>query len=129
MSEKNQIGRRIFGFLRVMVVAYLITGALLLLLAFILYKWELNETVMTVGTLVIYILSCFFAGMILGKSGRNRSFAWGLLAGIIYYLILLGISLALKEQEKALASTILINMFICGASGMVGAMAFKQSKG
>lgn len=126
MSERNQIGRKIFGFLRVMVVAYMITGVLLLLLAFILYKWELSEMVMTAGTLVIYVLSCFFAGVLMGKGGRSRAFAWGMLAGVMYYLILLGIALLVQEQESASATTILINMMICAVSGMTGAMVFRK---
>ncbi len=124
--EKKQIGRKWFGFLRVIIAAFLITGALLLLLAFILYKWEVSETLMTAGTLVIYILSCFVAGLLVGKSGRKRAFLWGALAGTVYYLILLGISLLVTEPEKASAMTILINLAICTASGMTGGMVFRK---
>lgn len=120
------MGRKIFGFLRVMVVSYIITGVLLLILAYILYKWELSEMLMTIGSLLIYVLSCFFAGLFIGKSGRSRAFAWGMFAGIIYYLILLGIALLIPGEESASATTIFINMLICGASGMTGAMVFKK---
>lgn len=120
----GKVGRKVIGFMRVILAAYLVTGVLLLILAFVLYKWQVSEALMTVGTLVIYILSCFVAGLLLGKSGRSRSFAWGLLAGVVYYLILLGISIAMPDNESASGFTIFINAAICAVSGMTGAMAF-----
>ncbi len=126
MFGKNQVLKKLFSFLRVIVAAFVITGALLFLLAFILFKWEVSETLMTAGTLVIYILSCFSAGFLIGKSGREHGALWGMLAGAIYYLILLLISLFVSEPGNASGATIFINLLICTASGMIGAMVFRK---
>ena len=126
MLGKNQVLKKLISFLRVIVAAFIITGALLFLLAFILFKWEVSETLMTAGTLVIYILSCFLAGFLIGKSGRKHGVCWGMLAGATYYLILLLISLFASEPGNASATTIFINLLICTASGMIGAMVFRK---
>ena len=125
MKENSKWGKKIWSFLRVLIAAYLVTGLLLLLLALILYKWEVSEALMTGGTIVIYIVSCLFAGILIGKSGRKKAFAWGLLAGATYYLILLCIAILIPQQESASAFTIMMNLGVCAGSGMVGAMVFR----
>lgn len=126
MFNKNQWIKKMIGFVRVLVAAFVITGALLLLFAFILYKWEVSEMLMTVGTLVIYILSCFLSGLLMGKSGRERAVMWGMLAGVAYYLILVLIALFVAEPKDASGMTMVVNLFICTASGMIGAMVFRK---
>ena len=126
MSEKKQMGRTFLGFLRVVIAAYMITGVMLLLFSLVLYQWQLSEGLMAGGTLAIYILSCFVAGLFIGKSGRNRSFAWGLLSGVVYYLVLLALALIVAEPEKVGLVSVFVNLSICAASGMLGAMAFRR---
>lgn len=126
MLGKNQFLKKILSFLRVIVAAFIITGILLLLLAFVLFKWELNETLMTAGTLVIYILSCFSAGFLIGKSGREHGLLWGMLAGTSYYLLLLMLSLFVSGTGNTEGMTIFLNLLICTASGMIGAMVFRK---
>ena len=115
-----------WGFLRALLVSYLVSTLILLLLAFILYKWGLSETVMTAGTIATYVLSGFVGGILLGKSGRSRAFLWGLLLGTVYYMLLLLAALLLPVKETNAGITILINLGICMLSGMTGAMVAKK---
>ena len=76
--------------IKMLLVAYLVTGLLLLILAFLLCKFQLNENQIHLGILVTYILSCFVGSFALGKSIRQRCFLWGMGLGaserVSYYL-------------------------------------------
>ena len=43
--------------LSTLLVMYILTGAALFLLAFLLYKMELTENIVTIGIMVIYVVS------------------------------------------------------------------------
>ena len=75
-----------------LIAAYLITGILLLLLALLLYKLELDEGKVTIGIIVIYVLSCFIGGFFVGKKAGTQKFLWGMLLGVTYFLLLTAVS-------------------------------------
>ena len=53
-----------------------------------LYKMQLSESVVSVGIVVIYVLSGFLGGFLSGKVMKTRRFLWGMLMGAAYFLIL-----------------------------------------
>ena len=57
-------------------VMYFITGALLLLLAFLLFKLQLSEEIVTIGILAAYVLSTFVGGLYIGKKMQSKKFLW-----------------------------------------------------
>lgn len=125
-EQKKKDLRSLWGFLRALLAAYLVSTLVLLILAFILYKWGLSENIMMAGTIITYVLSGFVGGVLLGKSGRNRAFLWGLLLGTIYYMLLLLAALILPVKESNLGLTTMINLGICMLAGMTGAMVVKK---
>ena len=125
-DRKKKDLRSLWGFLRALLASYLISTLVLLILAFILYKWGLSENVMMAGTIVTYVLSGFVGGVFLGKSGRNRAFLWGMLLGAVYYMLLLLAALVLPVKETNSGITTLINLGICMLAGMTGAMVVKK---
>ena len=54
--------------LSTLLVIYILTGAALFLLAFLLYKMELTENIVTIGIMVIYVVSGLL-GALLSESG------------------------------------------------------------
>ena len=80
--------------LRSLLLAYAVTVILLLLLALLLYKLELDEGKISIGIIAVYVLSCFVGGLAAGKASQSRKFIWGLLVGALYFLVLAVVSIA-----------------------------------
>ena len=59
---------------------YLISGILLVFLAFFLYKFDLSEAVIKIGTIAVYIISGFLGGSFIGKQMQEKKYIWGLIA-------------------------------------------------
>ncbi|MCD8337788.1 MAG: TIGR04086 family membrane protein, partial [Lachnospiraceae bacterium] len=84
------------------------TIVLLLGFAFLLLKLQLDAGKTEIGILVIYVLSCFIGGWYCGRKAGQRKFLWGLLTGILYFLLLLVVSALGEEAVKpALPSTVM----------------------
>lgn len=64
---------KIMSLVKGLIAAYLITGILLLILALFLFKMHLDEGKVTLGIIIIYIVSCFFGGLFVGKRQDSRS--------------------------------------------------------
>ena len=97
-------------------VMFLISGLLLLLLALLLYKMEPGESVIKIGIVAVYVISGLCGGFLMGKRMR------GLAAGIIYFLLLFGVSLLVKGTGDLQMTRIFSTLILCGASGMAGGM-------
>lgn len=109
-----------------LVMMYLISGMLLLLLAFLLYKFGLSESVVRIGIIVIYIASCFAGGFLTGKHMGEKKFLWGLVTGAVYAAVLFLVSWFFRQRMDATAEMGAINavttLILCAVSSMVGGM-------
>ena len=108
--------------IRTLIVSYLITTALLLGLTFLMYKFHLSEDRISTGIYAVYILSCLLGGLLAGKAMKSRRFFWGLLAGILYFAVLLLMSYIQNQGILTDTGHILTVFGVCAASGMVGGM-------
>lgn len=109
-------------FLKCLLFSYILTLALLLLLAFLLYKLGLTEKMVSVAIIVIYIGATFLAGFMAGKKMQTRKFMWGLLLGSAYFLILVMISLIINHSLGNFANSFLTTYALCAGGGMLGGM-------
>ena len=107
---------------KALLTSYIITGFLLLILAFLLYQFQLNKSVVNIGITAIYILSCFSAGFIEGKIMGTRKYIWGALVGFLYFVLLTIISLAVNQGFQGNSSTFVTTLLLCTAGGMLGGM-------
>jgi len=71
--------------LKALLVSYVVTGLLLLLIAGLLYRFQLDEGKVQIGIILTYILSCFAGGFLTGKMMKSRQFLWGVLSMIWMY--------------------------------------------
>ena len=108
--------------LKCLIVAYVLTGILLLALAFFLYKISLTEKIVTVVIIVIYAAVTFVAGMLAGKLLNTRKFFWGLITGTAYFLLLLVLSLGLSKTPGQFPENVLTTFLLCAGGGMLGGM-------
>ena len=108
--------------LKILLFSYILTGAFLALLAFLLYKMGLTEKIVSIAIIVIYVVSTFFAGFVAGKKLKNRKFLWGLLMGSAYFLVLAGVSMTLGEPAGQLGDSTVTTLVLCAGGGMLGGM-------
>lgn len=105
-----------------LLAAYLLTGAALLLLALLLYRFQLSEQIVSIGIIVIYALATFLAGLLSGKCAGERRFLWGLLAGTLYFVLLALLTFVVNKSFKDFGNHFFTTLMICAGGGMLGGM-------
>ena len=105
-----------------LLAAYIVTGLLLLLLALLLYKLQLSESVVTIGIIAIYVAACFLGGFLEGKMMKTRKFLWGGAFGLLYFAVLAVISLAVGQGFSGSSSHFVTTLILCMAGGTLGGM-------
>ena len=71
--------------LRSLLISYLLSGILLLVMSFALYKLKLKEAQINTAVYAVYVIACLVGGILSGKALQNRRFFWGLLTGLLYF--------------------------------------------
>lgn len=102
--------------------AYLVTGALLMLVAGVLYKFSIGENVVDISIVVIYCVSSLLAGLFFSKGAASRRFLWGMLAGAAYFLIICAVSAVADPNFSPVSNACITTLLICLGSGMLGGM-------
>ena len=105
-----------------LLAAYIVTGLLLLLLALLLYKLQLSESVVNIGIIAIYVAACFLGGFLEGKMMKTRTFLWGGAFGLLYFALLAIISLAVGQGFSGSSSHFVTTLILCMAGGTLGGM-------
>jgi len=103
-------------------ISYFLSAVLLLIMTFLLYKFRLDESQITVGIYGTYILSCLLGGFLAGKAMKTRRFFWGLLTGILYFAFLFLMSTLQEQGISSEPAQILTVLGICAGCGMAGGM-------
>ena len=86
------MGKKGLYMIQSLVFAYIATGILLCLLAFIIYQSNAGMKIANLGITLTYILASVFAGMLIGSKIGKKKFLWGFAAGMLYFMILTLIS-------------------------------------
>lgn len=108
--------------LKSLLVSYILTGILLLILALLLFKFDFDKGKITVGIIVVYILSSFMGGFVIGKSQKNRKFLWGMALGCVYFVILTGISFLINRGIQGDFIHMATTCVMCVGGGTLGGM-------
>lgn len=120
---KNMWGtERLVALLKCLMAAYLITGALLLMVAGLLYKFSLGENVVDISIIVIYCISSLLAGLFFSKGAASRRFIWGMAAGAAYFAIICAVSAVADPGFTPISNSCITTLLICLGSGMLGGM-------
>ncbi len=104
------------------VLAYAVSAVLLLVLAFLMFQWDVSEGVIRGGIIFAYVFSCFISGMIVSRYHTGRKYLWGILMGAAYYVILLVTSMICNRAIFMSIPGILPALFLCLSGGMLGGM-------
>lgn len=123
-TERNQgmEGIPVVFLCKSLLFSYILTGVMLALLAFLLYRFGLSEKVVSGAVIVIYVAATLFAGFVTGKRIGNRRFLWGLLMGCAYFLILMLVSLIAGKGSVEIGNSFFTTLALCAGGGMLGGM-------
>ena len=122
MDKAIRQNTKILFLLKGLLFSYIITAFILLLLSFLMLKFDLPSLVISGGINLAYIMSNFLAGFYVGKKAELRKFVWGIVMGVMYFVVLLLISLVMNRVSPIPLGGLLTVLIMCGLSGMLGGM-------
>jgi putative membrane protein (TIGR04086 family) len=118
--SKEEWGSKLLFAAKCLLISYLLTGVLLVVLSFFVYKMGLGEKVVTMIITAIYVIATFIAGYLAGKKLQNKKFLWGLALGCAYFFVLLLLSLLVRDGGEGGQIDFWSTWMLCAAGGMLG---------
>ena len=116
------IGKKVSVVIRGLILSYAITGVLLALLAFAVYKLKLTESVADMVIIAIYVVVTFIGAFVVGKRIKEQKFLWGLLLGCLYILIISLAAVAVSHAFHVPDTSSLTTAMLCIGGGLLGGM-------
>ena len=120
--ENMQKNIKVIWWIKEIVASYIVTGISLLVLTFFMYKFELNEKIVSAAIVGIYVVSTLIGGMIIGKLTKSKRYLWGMVLGIVYFVLLLLITLGVYRTLNGDSVSIVTSLILCAGGGMTGGM-------
>ena len=120
MKMKWKRNMQVMWILKTLLACYFVTGVLLLVLSFLLYRFELSEQVVTAGIVATYVISTFAGGFVAGKIKGKQKILWGALVGAIYFLLLILISYGMYRQVGQQGTSLITAAVLCIGGGALG---------
>ena len=117
--ENMQKNIKVIWWIKSLLASYIVTGILLLVLTFFMYKFEKIVSAAIVG---IYVVSTLIGGMIIGKLTKSKRYLWGMVLGIVYFVLLLLITLGVYRTLNGDSVSIVTSLILCAGGGMTGGM-------
>lgn len=111
---------KVIKIIQSLVVAYFLSSILLIILALVAYKTGMSAKVVTWGIYVIYVISSALAGIAAGVRMKNKKTIWGSFAGLLYYCIILFVSLLLNKGISSDTQGMITSFVMCIAGGFSG---------
>ena len=118
--ENMQKNIKVIWWIKSLLASYIVTGILLLVLTFFMYKFELNEKIVSAAIVGIYVVSTLIGGMIIGKLTKSKRYLWGMVLGILYFVLLLLITLGVYRTLNGDSVSIVTSLILCAGGGMTG---------
>ena len=121
--DSNRREAKIAGWiLKSLLLSYALTGILLLTLAMLLYKLDMDEKAVSAGIIAIYITATLIGGLAIGKMAKTRKFLWGLILGILYFALLILITMGVYRTLDGAVAGLVTTFLLCAGGGTIGGM-------
>ena len=121
-SGNMSIGKKLGIVVKGLIFSYAVTGVLLAVLAFLVYKFELAESVTDMAIIAIYVIVTFLGAFIIGKRIKEQKFLWGLLLGALYILIITAVAVILGHAFHVTSTANITTAALCIGGGLLGGM-------
>ena len=115
-------GKKLSIVVRGLIVAYVVTGVLLLILAYLVFKFQITETVTDLVIVAIYVLVTFLGGFLTGKKVKQQKFLWGFLLGLLYISIISVVAIGIGHTFHVTSTASLATAALCIGGGLLGGM-------
>ena len=122
MERQVYRSSKVMWMLKALLVSYIITAVVLMGLTLLLYKFELDEKFVSAGIVAIYVTSTLIGGIIIGKLVRVKRFLWGMTLGVLYFAMLLVITLGIYRTLNGDGVNLMTTLILCAGGGMAGGM-------
>lgn len=122
MEKSIRQNSNVIYLLKGLLFSYIITAFILLILSFLMLKMDLSGAVISGGINFTYVVSAFAGGFFVGKKTEHKKFLWGLIMGVVYFVVLMLISLLMNQGANIQLGKLLSVLVISGVSGMLGGM-------
>ncbi len=119
-SEDNK--KRIILLLKVLLAQGIITTFAILILSLVLLKTNASADMLQIAVIAIYVIANFIGGFIIGKTVKQQKFVWGLIVGVVYFVMLSIVSFIIHKQFYQDVGYAMTVLGICAGSGMLGGM-------
>ena len=116
---------KIVGSLKILLLSYAVTAIILVILSFCLYKFNIADWQVTAGIMLTYIVSNLLGGYMAAKLGKSRHLIWGTGFGLIYFGILVLVSVAMNKGLSVDQMSAVRAMAVCVISGAIGGFFVK----
>ena len=116
------VGRKIGVVVKGLILSYAATGALLALLAFLVFKFRLGESITDIAIVAIYVAVTFIGAFVTGKKVKEQKFLWGLLLGFLYILIISVVAIVISHTFQVTSTANLTTAALCIGGGLLGGM-------
>ena len=105
-----------------LIISYIVTFILLLIFSMIMYYGNVSEKVVGLFVIITYFISSLLGGLSIGKSVENRRFLWGMILGLLYFGIIMMITLVGRVGNEQIDSSKIIGFITSCIGGMLGGM-------
>ena len=116
------IGKKFTMVIQGLIFSYALTGLLLVLLAFLVFKFQLGEQAADISIIAIYVAVTFFGALITGKKVKEQKFFWGFLLGAMYILIISVIAIIIGYTFDVVSTANFTTVALCIGGGLLGGM-------
>lgn len=113
---------RILQVAKGVVAAFFVSAVILVVLAFLMYRFKLAENVVRGGIIAAYVFSCFMGGTLVSRHQDGKKYLWGILAGALYFVILISISMIINKRMFVNIPGVVSSGVLCILGGMLGGM-------
>lgn len=116
------IGRKFGIVVKGLILSYAVTGVLLAILAFLVFKFQLAESVTDMVIVAIYVVVTFLGAFIVGKRVKEQKFLWGFILGFLYIVIISVVAIALGQAFQVANTASITTAALCIGGGLLGGM-------
>ena len=105
-----------------LIISYIVTFILLLIFAMIMYYGNVSEKVVGIFVIITYFISSLLGGLSIGKGVEKRRFLWGMILGVLYFGIIMMITLVGRASNEQMDSSKITGFITSCIGGMLGGM-------
>lgn len=116
----EQIKRFITYYIKAFFISIMVSVTGIMVTAVLLYKGVISGENLKLAISIIYFVATLGGGFIACKYAQSKRFLWGIIYGLVYFLLILLLSFVTNGDESTNINY--VSLIICAIGGMLGGM-------